>query len=157
MAGPLLVGAEGVLLIPDGESFGASRPIMEGIDLVLQLRHFPTARTIVTVGASDTEESERWCKMNALPEVAVVGIAPEDRHLPPDLAQWYVVERQRAKGPLHLVLTAYETVFERCKLSHQPVLLFARRGALGAAPAAVSWDELHAQVVRRREAAVEAI
>jgi len=155
MAGPLLIGAEGVILTPNPEWYGASRPISEGLELALQLGHFPTSRTLIAVGTSVADDATRWCKLHGLREVDVVTMAPEDRHVTPEDAQWYTIERQRARGPLHLVLTSYATVFVRCKVSHQPVLLFGRRGSLGAAPPQKSWDEMHARIVRQREAMIE--
>lgn len=157
MPGTLIVGAEGVILIPDEDSYGASRPLMEGLELVMMLRHYPTTRTVITVGVEDTEMPEHFMKINGLPQVNVVGIAPEDRHEDPGTAQWYIIERQRAAGPIGLVLTAWQSVYERCKASHQPVLLFGRRGALGAMPERPTWDELHMRVQRHREAEVEMI
>src|SRR5665647_2047254 len=131
MAGTLLVGAEGVILTADSESYGASRPIHEGLELVLQIRTFPTARTVVMVGVEDTEMAEHWMKLQALKGVTVVGINPEDREEDPGLAQWYIIERQRANGPINLVLTAHEDVYERCVTTHQPVLLYGRKGSIG--------------------------
>jgi hypothetical protein len=155
MAGPLIVGAEGVILIPDEESYGASRPLMEGLELVTMLRHFPTTRTIVVVGTTDTDMAEYFVKLHGLDGVNVFGIAPEDKKEEAGTAQWYAIERLRSAGPIGMVLTAWHSVYERCKASHQPVLLFARRGALGLPAERPTWDDLHQRTLRHREAAVE--
>ena len=155
MAGTLLVGAEGVILIPDQEAYGASRPIHEGLELVLQLKNFPTGRLVVLVGEEDTKLAEHWVKVQGLKGAGVVGIAAEDRHEDPDLAQWYAIERQRSAGPINMVLTAYQSVYDCCKVTHQPVLLFGRRGAIGSLDNRFTWDDLHNRVIRTRDAAVE--
>ena len=157
MAGPLLVGAEGVILMPDADSYAAGRPIIEGLELVVQLTPFPSTRTLIMAGIVDTGPADYFCKVNGLPKVDVVGIKAEDRHEDPALAQWYTIERCRAAGPINMVITAYPAVFERCKASHQPVLLFARRGSLGELEEREPWEELHAKVIRSRDAAVEAL
>jgi hypothetical protein len=155
MSGPLLVGAEEVIIVPNAESYAAGRPIMEGLELVTQLMHFPTTQTIVLVGIVDTTPADYFCKINGLAKTTLIGIRAEDRHEDPALAQWYAIERQRSRGPVNMVLTAYTTVYERCKSSHQPVMLFARRGSLGALEERTAWEDLHAQVIRSRDAAVE--
>lgn len=155
MAGPLLVGAEGVILVPDAESYAAGRPIVEGLELVAQLTHFPVTRTAILAGIIDIGPADYFCKVNGLPKVDVVGIRVEDRHEEPALAQWYSIERQRVAGPINMVITAYPAVYERCKASHQPVLLFARRGSLGELEARETWEALHAKVIRSRDATVE--
>lgn len=155
MAGPLLVGAEDIILVSNKKTFGSSRPLMEGLELVTMLKHFPTSRTVVMVEIEDVKTADTWVKMHGLKEVIVVGIPPEDRYEPPDVAQWYTIERQRALGPVNLVLTAFPEVYRRCTASHQPVLLYGRRGAVISEEDRPTWDELHASVMRSREAAVE--
>lgn len=157
MAGPLLVGAEHVIIVPDAESYAAGRPIMEGIELVMQMMHFPTSRTSLLAGIVDTEPIKYFAKINGLAKCGIVGIKAEDRNEDPAEAQWYAIERLRAGGPINMVLTAYPYVYERCMGSHQPVLLFARRGSLGALEGHRPWEELHAGVIRSRDAAVSAI
>ncbi len=155
MSGPLLVGAEGVILVPNAESYAAGRPIVEGLELVTQLMHFPTTRTVVLCGIVDTKPADYFCKINGLAKVSIVGIKAEDRHEDPALAQWYTIERERAARPVNMVVTAYEDVYKRCKASHQPVLLFGRRGSLGSLEERATWEQLHAQVIRSRDAYVE--
>lgn len=155
MSGPLLVGAEGVIIVPDSESYAAGRPINEGIELVMQLMHFPTTRTAIMVGLVDPEPADYFCKINGLAKVGIVPIRAQDRHDEPPLAQWYCIERQRAAGPVNMVLTAFPEVYKRCMASHQPALLFARRGSLGSLESRSTWEELHAKVIRSRDAAVE--
>ena len=157
MAGTLLVGAEGVIIVPSAESYAAGRPITEGLELVLQLMHFPTTQTSVLVGLVDTTPADYFCKINGLAKAGLVGIAKEDRHEDPAMAQWYAIERMRARGPLNMVLTSYSDVWVRCTETHQPALLFARRGALGTLGERKPWEDLHAQVVRSRDATVEAL
>lgn len=155
MAGILLVGAEGVIIVPSAESYAAGRPITEGIELVMQLMHFPTSRTAVLVGLVDTTPADYFCKIHGLAKAGLIGIAKEDRHDDPALAQWYAIERVRAQGPINMVLTAYSDVWVRCTETHQPALLFARRGSLGTLGERKPWEALHAQVVRSRDATVE--
>lgn len=157
MSGPLLVGAEGVVLIPDPDSYGASRPLMEGLALVMQMRHHPTTRTTMMVGQVDTGMAQHWMSIHGLNGVSVRGIAPEDKEEDPGLAEWYVIERLRSAGPVNLVLTAYPEVYSRCTSSHQPVLLYGRRGSLGGTEQRDTWGQLHAKVLRHREAEVESM
>lgn len=156
MAGPLIVGAEGVILIRDDQSYGASRPIMEGLELVTQLMHFPTSRTVVVVNETELEGIGHFLKINGLGKASAAAIAMEDKNEDPAIAQWYVIERLRAAGPIGMVLTAYPEVYKRCVGSHQPVLLFGRRGALGSPEVRPSWDQLHERVIRRRDAEADA-
>lgn len=154
--GPLLVGAEGVVMLQDEQNYGASRPLMEGLALVMQMRHHPTTRTTMMVNQVETGMAEHWMQIHGLTGVGVKGIVPEDKEEDPGLAQWYVVERARSAGPIHLVITAYAEVFQRCVDSHQPVMLYGRRGSLGTdQEIRPTWDQLHAKVIRHREAEVE--
>jgi hypothetical protein len=73
------------------------------------------------------------------------------------MAQWYAIERIRANGPVRLVVTAFKEVYERCLMSHQPVLLFGRRGSVGSLDSPEPWENLHARVIRQRDAKVEAM
>lgn len=154
MAGPLIIGAEGVLLIRDEESYAASRPVDEGIELALQLSHFPTSRVVILVDLVDTEPMEHFCRIHGLTKAATVGIAPEDAEEDSWRAQWYALERQRSSGPVNMVLTAHPEVFSNCTASHQPAILFARRGALGDLEVRSTWNELHERVIRSRDARV---
>jgi hypothetical protein len=155
MAGSLLVGAEGVILIPNQKAYGSSRPIDEGLELISKLMAFPTTRTAVLVEIEDADVASYWLKVHGLPKTSAIVIPPEDRHVDNDLAQWYSIERERSKGPVDLVVTAWYSVYERCSNSHQPVVLFGRRGAIGSLDASPSWDELHQRIIRNRDARVE--
>ena len=150
-----MVGAEGVILVPDHSSYASSRPIQEGIELVMQLREFPTSLTSVIVGDPDPTPVDHFCKVHGLSKAACVGIAAEDAEEDCALAQWNALVRLRASGPINMVLTAYPLVYERCQSTHQPVLLFARRGALGQFDPKASWEDLHNRVIRHRDAEVE--
>jgi hypothetical protein len=94
--------------------------------------------------------------MNGLPQVSVVPIAVEDADLKLETAQWHAIERQRAAGPVNMVLTAYPYVFEMCSRTHQAVLLYGRRGGLEDIPKPESWDTLQERSRQRREAIAEA-
>lgn len=155
MSGVLLVGAEDIVLVSNKEAFGSSRPLMEGLELVTMLQHFPTSRVVVMVGIADEPMADQWMKIHGLRGVAVAGVPPQDRYERPDTAQWYCVERQRALGPVGMVLTSYPEVYRLCSGSHQPVLLYGRRGAVISEEDRPAWDELHASVLRSRELAVE--
>ena len=155
MSGPLLVGAEDVILVPSKQSYASSRPITEGLDLVLQLASFPTTRITVIAGTEDVTGADYFCKMHGIKSAGVVGVAPEDRHEELWLTQWYNVERQRAKGPIRLVLTAFPEVFARCAETHQPALLFARYGSGALATEPSSWEDLSKRVRSRIEAEIE--
>jgi hypothetical protein len=157
-AGPLLVGAEGVLLVPEeDEPYASSRPVLEGIELVMQLKHFPTSNTTIIVHTQDVEGAAYFIKINGLPETGCVPTALEDKYEEPAMAQWYAIERQRAMGPVRFVVTAYKEVYERCLISHQPVLLFGRMGSVGSLDGPVPWEDLHARIQRQRDAKVEAL
>lgn len=155
MPGVLLVGAEGVILLPDYQAYGASKPLMDGLELVMQLMHFPTTRTVVLTNQVETSNATYFCRLNGLAKVAVIGISAEDEAEDPALAQWYAIDRCRAQGPVNMVLTSHTEVFERCTSSHQPVLLFGRRGSLGTQRARPEWGDLHERVIRSREAVVD--
>lgn len=154
-AGPLVIGAEGVLLVKHRTHYPSSRPIDEGLELVSQLRHFPTTTLLILVGTEDQEGAEYFIKAQGLTGATVMPIAEEDRHEPSPEAQWYNIERVRSRGPIRLVITAYAEVYEHCALSHQPVLLYARRGSVGAMDNTPSWEDLNSRVSRRQDAIVE--
>lgn len=155
MPGLLVVGAEEVLLVRDGESYAASRPIVEGIELTKQLFSFPTSRAVVIAGVTDPVGPTHFCHIHGLAKVNLVTIAPEDKDADIGDAQWYAIERQRANGPVNLVVTAYPEVFERCLASHQPAVLFGRRGSVGTLDTRPSWADLHGKVVRHQNAQIE--
>jgi hypothetical protein len=147
-----------VVLIQDEESYGASRPLMEGLALVMQMRHHPTTRTIMTVATVDTDMPEHWMKIHGLNGVNIKGIAPEDVEEDPAMAQWYSIERLRSAGPINLVVTAYAEVYNRCVATHQPVMLYGRRGSIGEAnEVRATWGELQAKVKRHRDAEAESM
>lgn len=157
-AGPLLVGAEGVLLIQDEDvPYASSRPCMEGIELCMQLKHFPTSNATVIVHTEDLEGAAYFVKINGMPETGCVATAIEDKYESTAMAQWYAIERIRSTGPVRLVITAFKEVYERCLMSHQPVLLFGRRGSIGSLDSPLPWEALHARVQRQRDARVEAM
>lgn len=151
MPGTLLVGAENVILVPD-QAYASSRPIPEGLELVLKLRTFPITRTIVMVGTQDAEAALHFCRLNGLPTVDIDTVLPEDEDLDSAEAQWNLIQRRRAGGPIPLVITAYPRVYQLCTTSHQPVLLYGRRGGLYESEGQPSWDELHNRVTKHREA-----
>lgn len=155
MPGSLLVGAEGVILVPDKDSYGSSRPIDGGLELVSRLKSFPTSRTAILVATKDIKVAEYWVNSNGLLGVSVVPLRTEDQALGHDLAQWYAIERERSTGPVNLVLTAWHSVFERCTNSHQPVLLYGRRGTIGSLEPLEEWDKLHEQIIKTRDALLE--
>jgi len=157
-SGPLIVGAEGVLLIPEKDvPYASSRPIMEGIELVMQLKHFPTSNATIIVHTQDLEGAAYFVKINGLPETGCTSTALEDKNEPTPMAQWWAIERIRARGPVRLVITAYQEVYERCLWSHQPVLLYGRRGSIGALDGPTPWEDLVSRVKRQRDAKVDAL
>jgi hypothetical protein len=153
--GPLLVGAEEVILVQDMENYGSSRPVNEGLELVMALSHFPTSQVIMMCNTADTPTAEFFCKIHGLKGVEVVGLQPEDRHEPLPSVQWRAVKRQRALGPVNLVITAYREVYERCGGAHQPCILFGRRGGLISHDERTTWAEASEAVRRRRYAEVD--
>lgn len=157
MPGTLAVGAEDVILVQNFESYASSRPIDDGLELVLQLKTFPTSMVVIVVAVENTAPGEYFVKLNGLNGANVVGVVPEDRYLEPWEKQWYAIERLRSKGPIRLVVTAHPEVYMRCVHTHQPVLMFARRGSLGIETLRPSWDSLVAQVHKRRELEAESI
>jgi hypothetical protein len=151
MPGPLIVGAEGVILLPDKEAYASSRPIQEGLELVLMLKDFPTSSHTVICRTKDQTAAEYFMKMNGLPKADVILTAVEDENEHPAIAQWHAINRARARGPVNLVITAHREVFERCTQSSQPVMLYGRRGALSTLDAQTSWEEIHSQVRATKE------
>jgi hypothetical protein len=156
VAGPLIIGAEGVLLQPDGSSYAASRPVTEGLELALALKPFPTSRTTVVAATEDLDGADRFLKLNGMAHASLVGIAVEDHDEPTWLAQWHAIKRLRAGGPVSMVLTAFPDVWQQCVQSHQAVLLFARPGAVGAPETGATWAELSMRIDRKREALADA-
>lgn len=155
MAGPLLVGAEGVVLVPGKGAYASSRPLPEGLELVMMLKHFPTSSTHLMVGTEDLDSAGHFIKIHGLKEVGVVGITPEDRVVEPATAQWNIVQRHRSRGPVNLVLTAYREVYERCISTRQAVLLYGRLGVVGTLDTGQPWQDLHERIIQARDAAVE--
>ena len=151
MPGPLIVGAEGVILQPD-DAYASSRPILEGLELVLMMEKFPTSQLTVVCNTDDQTAAEYFVKMNGLPKARIVLTAVEDEELPTADAQWHTIQRERAKGPLNYVLTAYKQVYTHCVQTHQAALLFGRKGALSTMETAPSWEELHDRVKMTKEA-----
>lgn len=156
MPGPLIIGAEGVLLDPEPDAYGSSRPIDEGIELARQLKEFPTSRTTVVVGTEDLTAAEYFMRLHRLAHVEVVGFLPQDRSEDPWMAQWNVIERLRVNGPINLVLTAYVDVWQHCATTHQAALLFTRVGGLAAIGERPTWAELRYRTTKHREAVAEA-
>lgn len=151
MAGTLCVGAEGVLILPGKGSYASGKPIPEGIEMVMRLK---AGITVVIVDTQDIAGAEYFCTMHGLPGVTVVGSLPEDKEEEPAVSQWYGIERQRSKGPIHTVITGYGFVYQRCVLTHQSVLLFGRRGALGSLDTSTSWEDLRQRAIRHRDAEI---
>jgi hypothetical protein len=154
-AGALVIGAEGVVLRMDAQNYPSSKPLQEGLDLVLMLGHFPTTRTLLLVNTENYDGAVYWAKMNGLLKVEVVPRAPEDRTESDPVAQWHGIQQIRSNGPINLVITAHPQVYLECLSGYQPVLLYGRRGAVGSPEAGPSWQKLQSQVRRRREALVE--
>lgn len=155
--GPLFVGAEEVILRKDSEHYGSSRPIMEGLELVMMLNH-STARLVVHCNTPDKAAADFFVKINGLPKAAVITLDTPAQVITeddPHLAQWEAINRQRAKGPLSLVVTGYQSVFDMCSRSHQPVLLYGRRGQVASEQTIPSWGELQESVRKQREATVD--
>lgn len=152
MPGPLIVGAEWVILKPDHDAYASSQPILEGLELLLMMEKFPTSQVTIICDTDDQTSAEYWIKMNGLPKARIVLTAPEDEEADTDEAQWHAIQRERAKGPLNYVLTAYKKVYTHCVQTHQAALLFGRKGALATMESAPSWDELHSRVKQTKEA-----
>lgn len=156
MIGTLVVGAEYVLLNPDPESIAASHPITEGCELVMAIcKGLPVGRFVVMMHTTDNDMGEFWCKANGLKPASIEGPIPEDIHEPFDVAEWNTIERIRSQGPVWLVITASTVIYQKCSATHQPVLLFGRRGGLEELPPRESWWQVQERIQRHREAAVE--
>jgi hypothetical protein len=150
-----VVGAEEVILVQDRDHYGSSRPVNEGLELIMALSHFPTSQVIVLCNTEDTQTADFFCRIHGLKTVEVVGLMPEDRIESPSVVQWRGVKRQRALGPVNLVITAYRDVYERCGGAHQPCVLFGRRGGLISHDNRSTWAEASEAVRRRRYAEVD--
>lgn len=143
-----------MLLRPDPDSYAASRPINEGLELIMMLEKFPTSQVTVVCNTDSTlTEAAYFMRMNGLPKAQVVFTAVEDKDERPALSQWHAINRLRARGPINLVVTSYREVYERCTQSHQAVLLFGRTGALSSmVEEHPAWEDLHARVLATKEA-----
>lgn len=146
MPGPLIVGAEGVILLPDKSAYASSRPLNEGLELVLQLEKFPTTHVTILCHTKEEQDAAYFVKMNGLPHARVMLTNPEDIDEPVQVAQWNLIQRIRAQGPVNTVLTAYKDVYTRCVQSYQACLLYGRKGALSTMEEAPSWQDLQDQV-----------
>lgn len=155
MPGPLFVGAEGVILLPDKESYAASRPVNEGLELVLMLKEFPTSSLTVICHTDNQEGAEHFVRMHGLPRARVLTTPAEDRAEYTAQAQLHALNRERARGSINLVLTAFKEVYDRCTVAHQNVLLFSRRGALASLGDQIPWDDMQARVKMANEARIE--
>jgi hypothetical protein len=107
---------------------------------------------VIVVHTVDKVGAEYFMRMQGLPDAEVALLRPEDRSYSPWEAQWVAIRRQRSRGPLKLVLTAYGEVFTQCLRTYQSVLLYARRGGSESIDDLPSWDELADRVRIRREA-----
>jgi hypothetical protein len=155
MPGPLIVGAEGVILLADPAAYASSRPLNEGLELVLQLEKFPTSQlTIICHTQADTD-ADYFIRMNGLPHARVLLTAVEDKDEPIAVAQYNAINRMRAQGPVNLVLTSYKDVYTRCVQSYQAALLFGRKGALSTMEEAPSWSDIHDRVRATKQARLE--
>ena len=151
------VGAEGVILLRDEDSYAASRPHHAGLELVTALMHLPLVQLYVHVDTEDIVGAEYFMRMNGIPSASVVPLTPSDRSEEPWMSQWLAIERERSKGPLTLVLTAWGEVFERCLGTYQAALLYARRGGVETIGELPSWDQLRDRVTFRRQAEIEEV
>jgi hypothetical protein len=151
--GPLFVGAEGIILRPNRKIIADAIPITEGLELVTALMHDVTR--LVVFAATDSERDLTYfCKMNGLPKAQVVIEPPEDRCETYDDSQWNALSRERARGPINLVITGYKSIYEQCLATRQAVILFGRRGTVGTLDSTKSWDELQDAVKSAREAGI---
>lgn len=156
--GPLFVGAEGILLRRHKEHYGSSHPIMEGFELVTALKGF-TTRLVIHCYTEDVDTAQFFLKVNGLTQFNVIGLKPVDREEHPAQAQWHALQRQRAIGPISLVLTSFSWVYHNCLGSFQPVSLYGRRGQAGGAEETTitPWSEIEERVKHERAAAVESV
>lgn len=155
MPGPLIVGAEGVILLPDNEAYASSRPLIDGLELVLQLEKFPTSQLTVVCHTQDASAADYFVRMNGLPHARVLLTTPEDQDQSIAVAQCNAINRCRAQGPVNVVLTAYKDVYTRCVQSYQAALLFGRKGALSTMEEAPSWQDLHDRVKQVKQARLD--
>jgi hypothetical protein len=142
----VVIGAEGVLLVPHWDLYGSSRPIVEGLELTQQLKGFPTTRMVVMMHTKRLDVAEFWCKVNGLADAQPVIPQIADLATGPDVAQVHGVQRQRSRGPVSLIVTAFPTVFDACRAIGQPSILFARQGFSEAPLQLKGWDEMMDQV-----------
>ena len=121
----------------------------------MQLEKFPTSTLTVLCNTENQTEAEYFVKMNGLARAKVILTAPEDREEYPAIAQWHAINRERAKGPVNIVLTSHKEVYTRCVQTGQACLLFGRKGALSTMEEAPSWGELHDRVKAIKEARLD--
>ena len=149
------MGAEGVILLPDNSAYASSRPINEGLELVLLLEKFPTSQVTIVCHTDDSSAADYFVRMNGLPHARVLLTTAEDQDEPIPVAQWNAINRIRAQGPVNLVLTSYKDVYTRCMQSYQGALLFGRKGALSTMEEAPSWQDLHDRVKQVKQARLD--
>lgn len=154
MPGPLIVGAEGVILTPD-KAYASSRPINEGLELIMMLDKFPTSSLTFVCNTDQETEATYFVKMNGFPKARVLLTPREERDEYPEAAQWNAINRERAKGPINLVVTSYREVYDNCCRTRQAALLFGRKGALSTLGEQPSWRELSERVKANKEARLE--
>ena len=155
MPGPLIVGAEGVILLPDPTAYASSRPLNDGLELVLLLEKFPTSKVTILCHTQNQVDAEYFCKMQGLPHAQVMITSPEDMEEPVAVSQWKLIQKIRAQGPVNCVLTSYKDVYTRCVQSYQAALLYGRKGALSTMEEAPSWQDLHDRVKQVKQARLD--
>ena len=153
MPGPLIVGAEGVILTPD-KAYASSRPINEGLELIMMLEKFPTSSLTFVCNTDQEMEATYFVKMNGFPKARILLTAVEDQEEYTAAAQWHAIQRERSKGPINLVVTSFKEVYDHCTQTHQSALLFGRKGALSTLGEQPSWQELQERVKAVKEARV---
>lgn len=152
MSNTLVIGAEEVLLIQDRDSYAASRPIPDGIQIAQQLRAFPTARTVIVTLAEEALPAQYWAQVNGFAKAEVFCPEPEDDDQPDWIKHLHMMERITPPAS-SLILTGLPLVFEAVMARRYPAVLFSRPGGRIEAQRA-SWAELHNRVMKRREALV---
>jgi hypothetical protein len=144
----ILVGAEGVILRPNWDAYAASKPIWEGLSLIKELS--AVSRLVVAVGVTDSDRASFFLRTEGI-KASVVPILKENATLDRWEAQWKIVERQRAQGPIDFVITSYGPVFQKCLISDQAALMFGSKGAFIGTEEIAPWTQIESEMDRRLE------
>jgi len=151
VGGVMVVGAEDVLLRPHEDAYASSSPIDRGCELVSAISHGMLISSLVVLfNTPDEQAAHFWTRLNGFSDAQLRCVEPGDINMDAHHRQWAQIQRQRAMGPIWMVVTASSTVARLCQESFQDVVLFVRRGQVEGVPELVTWETARQLAVRSR-------